>query len=61
LEIVSIDEGIQIDCSAEHLSNADSGRFEIWQPCSNAKCEIVWQDLKQELEMSSIDEGMQID
>jgi hypothetical protein len=60
LEIVSIDAGRQIDRSDEHHSNADSPSLTIAEPASNAKCEMLLQDRKHELEIVSIDEGMQI-
>jgi hypothetical protein len=59
LEIVSIDEGMQIDRSDEHLSNADSPRLAIWQPNSNATFERRSQLQKHRLGSASIDEGIQ--
>jgi hypothetical protein len=61
LEIVSIDEGIQIDSSDEQLENADSPRVDTLQPISIVKMERFVQSWKQWLEMVSIDEGIQID
>jgi hypothetical protein len=60
-EIVSIDEGMQIDRSAEQPANANSPRFESREPRSKVKSERFSQSQKQDLEIVSIDEGMQID
>jgi hypothetical protein len=60
-EIVSIDEGIQIDRSDEQNENAYSPRFETLQQLSNVKIERFMQLKKQFLEMISIDAGIQID
>jgi hypothetical protein len=59
--MVSIDDGMQIDRSDEQFANADSPSFEILQSLSNVKIERFVHLKKQELEMLSIDEGMQID
>jgi hypothetical protein len=59
--MVSIDEGIQIEGSDEQFANASSPRFEILQSLSNVKIERHVQLEKQDLEMVSIDEGIQID
>jgi hypothetical protein len=60
-EMVSIDEGIQIDWSDEQFSNADSPRVETLQQLSNVKIERFAQSKKHFLEMVSSDEGIQID
>jgi hypothetical protein len=59
--MISIDEGIQIDLSDVQSSNADSPRLEIWQPDSNVSSERPWQFKKQNPEIVSTDEGIQID
>jgi hypothetical protein len=59
--MVSIDEGIQIECSDEQFPNANSPRPETLQQLSNVKIERFLQPLKQFLEMVSTDEGIQID
>jgi hypothetical protein len=61
LEIVSIDEGIQIDRSNEHPRKANSRMVEILHPNSNVTVESFWQDRKHDLEILFTDEGMQID
>jgi hypothetical protein len=61
LEIVSIDEGMQIDVSDEQFSKADSPRFERREPIAKVKCDRFRQSLKQNREIVSIDEGTQID
>jgi hypothetical protein len=60
-EIVSIDEGRQIDSSDEQSENADSPRSESLDPLSNVKVARHSHDLKQELEIVSIEDGIQID
>jgi hypothetical protein len=47
LDIVSTDEGIQIDCSDEQEEKADSPRFAILEPDANVKFESCQQLLKQ--------------
>jgi hypothetical protein len=59
--MVSIDEGIAIDCSDEQKANADLPRLETLQNPSNVKTERFVQSKKQFSEMASIDEGIQID
>jgi hypothetical protein len=61
LEIVATDDGIEIDSSDKHFSNADSPRMAILQPDSNVSCERLLQWLKQDLEIVSTDEGTQMD
>jgi hypothetical protein len=56
-----IDEGIEIDRSEKQRENADSPRVEMRQPGANAKFARLLQSLKQEMEIVSTDEGMQID
>jgi hypothetical protein len=60
-EIVSIDEGMQIDWSERQSLNAWSPRTETLQPDSKVKAEICSRFLKQHREIISIDEEMQID
>jgi hypothetical protein len=60
-QIVSIDAGIQINWSDEHLSNGDSPRLESLLPNSIANSDNWVHDLKQNREMVSIDEEIQID
>jgi hypothetical protein len=59
--MISIEEGIQIDSSDEQYENADSPSSEIWQPRSNVNVERCLQQVKQDFEMTSMDEGIQID
>jgi hypothetical protein len=59
--MVSIDEGMQIDRSDEQFENAESPRCESRQLGSNVKTESLLQPRKQDLEIVSIDEGMQSD
>jgi hypothetical protein len=61
LEIVSIDEGRQIDQSEEQWSKADSPRFESREPGSKVKCSRFRQDRKHSWAIVSTEEGMQID
>jgi hypothetical protein len=61
LEIVSTDDGMQIDSSDEQEANADLPNIESWQPDSNVTVERLPQFLKQDLEIVLTDEGMQID
>jgi hypothetical protein len=61
LRIVSTDEGMQSDRSAEHQRNADSPKSETLQPASNTKSERASQHWKHELEIVSMDEGTQND
>jgi hypothetical protein len=58
---MSIDEGIQIDSSAEQPSNAESPRIERRQQLSNVNCDRRVQARKHLSEMISMDEGIQID
>jgi hypothetical protein len=60
-EMVSIDEGIQIDRSDEQCANADSPSVETLQQLSNVKIERFLQLEKQSSAMVVIDEGIQID
>jgi hypothetical protein len=61
LEIVSIDDGRQIDPSDEHPRNADSPRLETREPGSNVKVESVLQPSKQDFGIASVHEGLQLD
>jgi hypothetical protein len=61
LEIVTIDEGMEIDRSAQQSLNAASSRIETLAPDSNPKFDRFLQDVKQHLEMVSTDEGIVID
>jgi hypothetical protein len=56
-----MDEGIQIERSDEHVSNADPPRIEILEPGSKARFERFLQSLKQREEIFLMDEGMRID
>jgi hypothetical protein len=58
LEIVSIDEGIEIDSRESQYENADLPSLEVVQPASNAKYRSARQYLKHDFEMVSIDEGI---
>jgi hypothetical protein len=60
-EIVSIDEGRQIDWSDEQDANASAPKLESLEPDSNVTCESAVQSRKQLLAIVSIDEGIQID
>jgi hypothetical protein len=60
-EIVSIDDGIQIERSDEPRANADWPRIEIRKPRSNVQSESVSQPRKRESQTVSIDEGTEID
>jgi anti-sigma regulatory factor (Ser/Thr protein kinase) len=60
-EIVSIDEGMQIEASDTQFSNADSPRSERHEPGSKVTVERLVQSAKHDLQMLSIDEGIQID
>jgi hypothetical protein len=51
LEIVSIDEGRQIDCSAEQEEKAVSPRLEILEPAANVKIERFVHSRKQDPEI----------
>jgi hypothetical protein len=61
LQIVSTDEGIQIDRSDKQFSNANSPRVEIRHPPSNVNVERLRQLAKQHFAIPSIDEGIQIE
>jgi hypothetical protein len=60
-EIVSIDEGRQMDRSDEQNENADCPRIESLEGVSNVKWKRVWQPLKHDFETISIDAGMQME
>jgi hypothetical protein len=60
-EIVSTDEGMQIDRSDEQLANAEWPRTESLQPNWNVKFDRFLQWVKHSSEMLSIEQGMQID
>jgi hypothetical protein len=57
---MSIEEGIQIERSDEHPANVNSSRMEIAQPYSKAKYESTLQFWKQDFEIASMEEGIQI-
>jgi hypothetical protein len=63
LDIVSINEGIQIEmeCSDEQCANAVSPKMELREPDSNLTIERCVQSGKQRSDIFSIDEGIQID
>jgi hypothetical protein len=61
LEIVSIDEGIQIDRTDEQFLNVDSPRIETVQPLSKVNFERFVHFPTQESEIVSVDERIQID
>jgi hypothetical protein len=61
LEIVSIEEGIQIDSSAEQDEKAPTPRWAILEPGSNLKFASLVQLLKHLTPIVSIDEGREID
>jgi hypothetical protein len=61
VEIVSTEEGMQIDWSEWHEANADSPRIRIRQGPSNIKFERFLQYLKQQSGMLSIVDGIPID
>jgi hypothetical protein len=61
LEIMSIDEGIQIDRSWKQSQNAPDSRCESFEPESNATSDRPSQIMKQPPEIVSTDAGMQID
>jgi hypothetical protein len=54
-------EGRQIDRSDEQYENADSPRIESRQSGANVKVESAVQLLKHNVEMTSINDGMQIE
>jgi hypothetical protein len=60
-EIVSIDEGREIDRNDEHIANPDSPRIASREPGSNLKSESALQQMKQHLPIISTDDGMQTD
>jgi hypothetical protein len=59
--MTSTDDGIQIDLSLEHFSNADSPRIDSFESGSKRKCLSFSQSFKQDLEIASTDAGIQID
>jgi hypothetical protein len=59
--MVSTDHGMQIDLSDAQLEKADSPRLEMQQPSSKSRLERFTQSAKQDLEIVSIDEGIQIE
>jgi hypothetical protein len=61
LPIVSIEAGMQIARSDEHVPNADSPKTETSQPVSNAKFERLAQAEKHHFDIILTDRGMQID
>jgi hypothetical protein len=60
-EIVSIDEGKQIDRSDEHQQKANSPIAATREPGSNLKSERALHERKQLAGITSTDEGMQTD
>jgi hypothetical protein len=58
--MVSIDEGIQIDFSDEERLNAALPRIEIRQPDSKATIAVAAMPLNVNLEMTSTEEGMNV-
>jgi hypothetical protein len=60
-EISSIDDGRQIDSSAELALKTNSPSLESLQPASNLTLESDWQLAKHDLTIVSIDDGIQID
>jgi hypothetical protein len=52
LEMVSTDEGMQMDLRDRHEANADSPRIESLPPASNSKLDRFLQLLKQNLAMA---------
>jgi hypothetical protein len=61
LEIISTDEGIQIDRSDKQFANADAPKVEIWQFESNVTVERLPQNLKPQERISLVDGGTHID
>jgi hypothetical protein len=59
--MVVTDEGMQIDCNDEQEEKTSSSRAESLQPDSNVKSKRFWLQLKQNLEMVSNDDGIQIE
>jgi hypothetical protein len=57
----STDEGMQIDFRDEQASNADSPSLDIRERLSNVTVERSSHIEKQKFEITSIDDGMQID
>jgi hypothetical protein len=53
LEIRSIDEGMQIECSDEQHSNADLSSIETRQPSPNVTDKTEWQLRKDPTEIAS--------
>jgi hypothetical protein len=60
-EIVSMDEGIQIDSSDPQNANAHSPRTDNLLPDSKTTSQRVSHAMKQDLPIVSTDEGIQID
>jgi hypothetical protein len=59
-ESVLTEEGMQIERRFEQSQNADSPRMAARDPNSNATCESLWQSWRQDSEIVSIDDGIQI-
>jgi hypothetical protein len=59
--MVSTDEGMQMDWSAQQFSNAEPPRIETFDPALKLKFESFQQFLKQDLPIAATEEGMQID
>jgi hypothetical protein len=60
-EMVSTDEGMQIDANDEQSANAHSPRSETRQPLSNVTLRREMQPEKEKEEIVSTDAGLQID
>jgi hypothetical protein len=60
-QIVSIDDGIQIDSSDTQDPNASSPRVRTLEPHSNVKTDNLVHEQKQPAQIVSMDEGIQID
>jgi hypothetical protein len=61
LQIVSTEEGIQIDASDEHFQNAESSIHESLEHDSNVTTERTVQKAKHSLQIFSTEEGMKSD
>jgi hypothetical protein len=60
-EIMSIDEGMQIDRRDEQPSNAEGRSRERFEPGSNVTLKSFSQTPKQSSEIVTMEEGIQID
>jgi hypothetical protein len=61
VQILSTDEGTEIDRNEEQYENAKSSRLASLMPALKVTFERLLQWLKQNFEILSIDEGIQID